>query len=69
MGYLMAWGALGGLSTPILAGLSVVFMLQDSKGWARRMPDFSLLLQGWAGGDAARVERARALSNVFWAQT
>lgn len=67
MGYLMAWGLLGGLSTPILAGFSVMFMLQHSEGWARKMPDFSLLLQGWAGGDAGRVARARTLSHVLGA--
>ena len=65
MGYLMAWRFLEGLSTPILAGVSVLFMLQHSKGWARNMPDFSLLLQGWARGDAFRVTRVRALSYVL----
>ncbi|CAM9615128.1 unnamed protein product, partial [Laminaria digitata] len=65
MGYLMSWGMLGRLSTPILAGASVVLMLQHSKGWARNMPDFSLLLQGWAGGDSGRVARARRLNSVF----
>ncbi|CBJ33566.1 conserved unknown protein [Ectocarpus siliculosus] len=65
MGYLMAWGFLGGLSIPILAGISVIFMLQHSKAWARRMPDFSLLLQSWAGGDAGRVARARRMGYAF----
>lgn len=67
MGYLMAWHLLDGLSTPILAGLSAIFVLQHAKGWARNMPDFSLLLQGWAGGDAVRVGRARSLRFVFGA--
>ncbi|CAN0250236.1 unnamed protein product [Pylaiella littoralis] len=65
MGYLMAWGFLGGISTPILAGASVVFMLQHSKAWARKMPDFSLLLQSWAEGDLGRVARARKLGLAF----
>ncbi|CAN0161935.1 unnamed protein product, partial [Ectocarpus sp. 12 AP-2014] len=65
MGYLMAWGFLGGISIPILAGISVIFMLQHSKAWARRMPDFSLLLQSWAGGDAGRVARARRMGYAF----
>ena len=67
MGYLMAWRFLEYLSTPILAGFFVVFMLQHSKGWARNMPDFSLLLQEWAGGDVFRVKRARMLSYVWGA--
>lgn len=65
MGYLMAWGLLGWISTPILAGASVIFMLQHAKAWARRMPDFSLLLQSWAGGDAGRVARARRMTAAF----
>lgn len=65
MGYLMAWGFLGGVSTPILAGVSVIFMLEHSKSWARKMPDFSLLLQSWAGGDPGRVVCARSMSRAF----
>lgn len=68
MGYLMAWGLLDGLSIPILAGFLVMFILQHSKGWASKMPDFSLLLlQGWTSGDAGLVARARRLSFVLCA--
>lgn len=63
MGYLTAWNLLP--STPILAGMSVVFMIQHSKAWARRMPSYSLLLDGWAGGGANRVGRARMMTAVF----
>lgn len=65
MGYLMAWGALVHLSTPLLAGVSVIFMLQHSKSWAREMPVYVQLVKGWVGGDPRRVLRARALMVTF----
>lgn len=66
-GYLLVWGTLDAVSPPILMGLSVVFMLQHSQAWARKMPDFSLLLQSWASGDTGRVARARRLKWIFQA--
>lgn len=62
-GYLTAWGLLP--STPVLAGASVVFMIHHSRAWARKMPSYSLLVEGWAGGDANRVGRARVMRVVF----
>lgn len=50
MGYLVACGVLVHLSTPLLAGVSVVFMLQHSKSWAREVPVYSQLVLGWVGG-------------------
>lgn len=67
MGYPTAWRWLDRVSTPILAGLTIVAMLQHSRGWAKSMPDFSLLLQGWSTGDGERVGRARTLIKFFYA--
>lgn len=66
VGYLTAWGFLP--STPVIAGLSVIFMIQRSQAWARKMPSYSLLLEGWAGGEANRVGRARMMGAVILAQ-
>ena len=65
MGYFVAWGLLERLSAPILAGVSVVFMIQHSGGWAHQMPSFSPLLQGWSGGDVFRVARTRTMGLWF----
>lgn len=66
MGYFVAWGLLGWLSTPILAGMSVIFMVQHSGGWAQQMPGFSLaVINGWAVGEATRVARTRAMGLAF----
>lgn len=65
MGYAMAWGWLGRLSIPIVAGVSMIFMIHHSQGWAHKMASFSWLLEDWAAGVTKRVARARRLQYAF----
>lgn len=66
MGYLTAWGLLP--SPPVLAGMSVIFMVHHSEAWASKLPGYSFMLEGWVGGDANRVGRARMMRAMFAAQ-
>lgn len=66
MGFFVAWGLLGWLSMPIVACMSVMFMVHHSSGWAHKMPGFSWSLNnGWTRGDTMRVARTRAMGLAF----
>ncbi|CAM9819485.1 unnamed protein product [Scytosiphon promiscuus] len=67
MGYPLAWGLLEMLSMPIIAGVSVMFMIKHSNGWAHKIASFSSLLEDWPLGNAKRVVRARRLGRAFTA--
>ncbi|CAM9819415.1 unnamed protein product [Scytosiphon promiscuus] len=67
MGYPLAWGLLGRLSIPTIAGVSVMFMIQHSNGWAHKIASFAVLLKDWSLGNAKRVVRARRLRRAFTA--